>query len=226
MTASSSPLKVAGVVGVVVAVAAGIAVVSLRSALRNAAAAPPSSPAMTAEEMADVVKDMRVAPFEGMGHRGEPVDASVFQGHWTVVSFGFTHCTLVCPTLHREIYRMGQSLADRGVRFVTFSVDPEHDTIAQMADHVAAWGVARDAWTFVKVDSDALAAILAGLSMPGVSEDTSQPITLPGGGTMSNILHTSRFFVVGPDGRVRGLWRGSDPTDVDAMIGWLMVNAR
>jgi cytochrome oxidase Cu insertion factor (SCO1/SenC/PrrC family) len=181
---------------------------------------------MTADEMADIVRDMRIVPFTGITHRGEPADESIVRGGWTVVSFGFTYCTLACPTLHREIYRAADRLADRGVRFVTISVDPAHDTVEQMASHVAQWGVRGDCWTFVRVEADALPGILAELKMPALSDDTANMITLPGGERMANIQHPTRFFVTGPDGTVRGLWRGTDPSEVDAMIRWLLERPR
>jgi protein SCO1/2 len=146
----------------------------------------------------------------------------VFRGQWTVLSFGFTNCTLACPMLHGEIFRSSEKLASRGVKYLTISVDPEHDTVEQMAGYMKPWGVQNDAWTFARVDREMVRALLAGLQMPDVSEDPSQSVALPGGGTMANIQHPTRFFVVGPDATVRGLWRGSDPDDVDAMVRWIL----
>lgn len=211
------------VIGGVMALAAAGIVWSVAS-VGNSPRGPAGTPPLTEAEMADIARDLRITPFRGVSHRGEAVDQSIFAGRWTVLSFGFTYCTVACPILHREIHRAAEKLADRGVRFVTISVDPAHDTVEQMHDHVTRWGVRNDAWTFVRVDPPALPPMLEALRMPALTDDTGNMITLPGGATMPNINHPTRFFVIGPMGDVRGLWRGNDPAEVDEMIRWLLRN--
>lgn len=220
MTDPRSPVRIVLIIsGVVAALGAGI-IVAVHSSGHGAAMG--DEPAMTESEMASIAAEMRIASFEGVDHRGAPIDESVFRGHWTVVSFGFTNCTLACPMLHGEIFRMSEKLADHGVRFLTISVDPDHDTVEAMADYIKPWGVKNDAWTFLRVDRGMVAAMLAGLKMQAITEDPAEVVELPGGGTMANLHHPTRFFVVGPDGAVRGLWRGADPDDVDALVRWVL----
>lgn len=225
MNATGRAIGTMVIVGGVVALGAVGIVWAVRSA-QPPAMASGLNPATTDAEMTEIVRDMRIAAFVGEDHRGAAVDPTMFRDRWTVVSFGFIHCTLVCPMLHSEIHRMAEKLADRGVRFVTFTVDPAHDTTQAMAAHVDQWAMPGDAWTFVRTDGDALSGVLAGLQLGGLSVDESNPIVLTGGETIPNILHPTRFFVVGPDGSVRGMWRGSDPASVDAMIRWLLERTR
>ena len=227
MSATGRAIGTMVIVGGVVALGAVGIAWAVRSA-RSPALASGTGPsaAMGDAEMAEIVRDMRIAPFAGEDHRGAAADPTMFRDRWTVVSFGFVHCTLVCPMLHSEIHRMAEKLADRGVRFVTFTVDPAHDTVASMAMHVDQWAMPGDAWTFVRTDEDALGGVLAGLQLGDLTVDASNPIVLAGGETIPNILHPTRFFVVGPDGSVKGMWRGSDPASVDAMIRWLMDRTR
>ena len=223
MTTARPPVPMILVVLGVVAIAAGAIVVALRSTAPPGL--PEGTPAMTQAEMESIARDMRIAPFTGVDHRGNPIDESSLRGHWTVVSFGFTNCTLVCPMLHGQIFRMTEKLADRGVRFLTISVDPDHDTVEQMAAYMQPWGVKHDAWTFARVDRETVGAMLAGLKMAPIADDPSQTIELPSGGRMANILHPTRFFVVGPDGAVKGLWGGMNPDDVDALVRWMLTRA-
>ena len=225
MSATGRAIGTMVIVGGVVALGAVGIAWAVRSA-RSPALASTQNPTTSDAEMAEIVRDMRIAPFAGEDHRGSAVDAGMFRDRWTVVSFGFIHCTLVCPMLHSEIHRMAERLDGHGVRFVTFTVDPAHDTTAAMARHVEQWAMPGDAWTFVRTDGDALSGVLAGLQLGELSVDASNPIVLTGGETIPNILHPTRFFVVGPDGAVKGMWRGSDPASVDALIRWLMDRAR
>ncbi|MEK7207775.1 MAG: SCO family protein [Pseudomonadota bacterium] len=71
-------------------------------------------------------------------HSGKRVKASDFQGKVVILFFGFTHCPDVCaPTLSRLaalMQRLGDDANRVQVLFVT--VDPEHDTVKQLASFV------------------------------------------------------------------------------------------
>jgi protein SCO1 len=72
---------------------------------------------------------------------GNPFDGTAFNGAWSVVFFGFTHCPDVCPTalsLLRQVQDglkpvQGQRLP---VVFYLSSVDPARDTPAQLKPYV------------------------------------------------------------------------------------------
>ncbi|MCR4346858.1 MAG: SCO family protein [Sulfuricaulis sp.] len=71
-------------------------------------------------------------------HTGKPVRASEFSGKVVIMFFGYTHCPDICaPTLVRldqVMKRLGDEAKDVQVLFVT--VDPEHDTVKQLAGFI------------------------------------------------------------------------------------------
>ncbi len=72
-------------------------------------------------------------------HHGEPFTRARFEGQWTLVFFGFTHCPDVCPTtmvfLDKFIAELeGTEAQDTEVVLVT--VDPARDTVEQLAAYV------------------------------------------------------------------------------------------
>lgn len=70
---------------------------------------------------------------------GEPFSRESFNGHPSVLFFGFTHCPEVCPTSLAEIASwyevLGDEAKDLEAYFVT--VDPERDTAEVLLDYVA-----------------------------------------------------------------------------------------
>jgi protein SCO1/2 len=65
-------------------------------------------------------------------------NADSFKGHWNFVFFGYTHCPDVCPNTMVVFNIIKQELdktlgKDNNVRFVLVSVDPERDTVEEMA---------------------------------------------------------------------------------------------
>ena len=83
----------------------------------------------------------------GLGHgdyqlqtvSGEAFNRDSFNGHPSILFFGFTHCPEVCPTSLAEIASwyetLGDEAKDLNAYFVT--VDPERDTAAVLSDYVA-----------------------------------------------------------------------------------------
>jgi len=71
-------------------------------------------------------------------HTGKSVKASAYQGKVVVLFFGYTHCPDICaPTLTRlaaMLKQLGPDAERVQVLFVT--VDPKHDTVAQLAAFV------------------------------------------------------------------------------------------
>jgi protein SCO1 len=71
-------------------------------------------------------------------HTGKPVRASEFNGKVVIMFFGYTHCPDICaPTLvklDQVVKRLGDEAKNVQVLFIT--VDPEHDTVPQLAGFI------------------------------------------------------------------------------------------
>lgn len=77
-------------------------------------------------------------PFTLTSHTGERMSAEDFRGKYMLIYFGFTFCPDVCPT---ELQTMSAALDTLGadaekVQPIFITVDPERDTVEQMADYV------------------------------------------------------------------------------------------
>jgi protein SCO1/2 len=126
-------------------------------------------------------------------------------GHVWVADFIFTQCTTACPVLTARIVLLQRRLVDPSVRFVSFSVDPEHDTPAVLKEYAALWHGDESRWRLLSTGDDAhLHATAAGMR---VAVQRSADLLNP-------ILHTNRFVLVDAAGHVRGLY---DSTDDDVM---------
>jgi protein SCO1/2 len=74
-------------------------------------------------------------------HDGKPRTLADFSGKAVVVTFGFTHCPDVCPTILADLAgAMRQLGADAGrVQVLFVTVDPERDTADALAKYVTAF---------------------------------------------------------------------------------------
>jgi protein SCO1/2 len=71
-------------------------------------------------------------------HTSKPVKAADFNGKVVIMFFGYTHCPDICaPTLvklDQVVKRLGEDAKNVQVLFIT--VDPEHDTVKQLAGFI------------------------------------------------------------------------------------------
>ncbi|MFY8095017.1 MAG: SCO family protein [Niveispirillum sp.] len=79
-------------------------------------------------------------PFSLTDHTGQAVTQDSLKGKLSLVYFGYSFCPDICPTdlqlIAQALDQLSpEELADTQAFFV--SIDPERDTVAQMADYVA-----------------------------------------------------------------------------------------
>jgi len=77
-------------------------------------------------------------PFTLTDHTGKRVTEKDFSGKFTLIYFGYTSCPDICPAELQVISAALDQLGERA-RNVTplfITVDPERDTVRQMADYV------------------------------------------------------------------------------------------
>ena len=137
--------------------------------------------------------------FSLLDHNGNSVDASVFEGQWDLVFFGFTHCPDVCPITLQVLADAKRQLADKGQsplpRIVLVSVDPERDTPEQLAKYVAAFGDDNLGLTGEVVELKKLTGALGIFFQKAATENEYYTVD-----------HSSVVIVIDPDGRYRGIF--------------------
>ncbi len=114
-------------------------------------------------------------------------------GRVWVADFVFTRCQLTCPAMASAMYDLSTRLP--GVRLVSFTVDPAHDTPERLEKWVGTMGLSREGWDWVTGKSEEeIQAVARGFLVPvGRSGDERM-----------EILHSEKFVLVDKYGRVRG----------------------
>lgn len=150
-------------------------------------------------------------PFSLVDEKGGPVTERDFAGTWMLVYFGYTFCPDVCPT---ELGVMAAAMdalgpaADRVVPlFIT--VDPQRDTPEQIGPYVGAFHPRMRGLTGTPEQIAEVArryrVYYARAPRPEMTEYLMD--------------HSSFIYLVGPDGRVRSLFRpGTTPEALAAAV--------
>jgi protein SCO1/2 len=126
---------------------------------------------------------------------GAPFDARRLQGRWTYVFFGFASCPDICPTTLATLATVRSTLRDLPTELrpdvLLVTVDPSRDDATTLAPYVRHFDPAFHAVTGDEVSLARLASALGA---------AYARVPLTGGGYTMD--HTSRLFLIGPDGRL------------------------
>jgi protein SCO1 len=174
--------------------------------LARAALSPPSEPL----QRATLLPTPRPLPeLALLDQDAQPFDRARLQRRWSLLFFGFTRCPGVCPSTLAVLNQVRQRLQDlpeaRRPQVVLVSVDPQHDTPAQLKTYLKSFNA-----DFLGATGDApqLESLTRSL---GVSV-TMRP--LPGGDY--TVDHTTAIFLVDPAGAWRAVFSSPHSPDVIA----------
>jgi protein SCO1/2 len=164
----------------------------------------------------DNTRGMAIPPFTLKDQDGRAITNDLFTGKVTIVDFYFTHCKLICPLLVQHMRDQVRSLKGTPVKFLSISVDPEHDTPEVIKAYATEHGADPARWTFATGDRQTIGEIVQRGLKYAVGDDPNpdRAIKLEDGRTMNNIVHPSWFVLVGPKGNVLGFYLAEAPTDM------------
>jgi protein SCO1/2 len=155
----------------------------------------------------------RVPDFTLVNRDGRPVGLRDLAGAPWVADFIFTRCPASCPMLTARMARLNRDLpADLGVRLVSFSVDPEHDTPAVLEKYAASFD-APGRWLFLTGSREKILS----LSRDGfkLGLELTPP---PGIDAPEPILHTTRFVLVDGHGGIRGYYEAFEEESMEKLL--------
>jgi protein SCO1/2 len=160
---------------------------------------------------ADLPRLGRVPDFAFVSERGREVAARDLEGKAWVADFVFTRCGGSCPMMSERMSALAAELKDvPGVRFVSFDVDPERDSLADLVAYSRQHRADPERWMFLSGDRSAIRS-LAGegfkLAVEDGHEDDPEPI-----------LHSSRFVLVDGKREIRGYYDGLETVSFDRLV--------
>lgn len=145
-------------------------------------------------------EDRRVGWFSLTERSGRVVTLDDLRGKVWVASFFFSNCPGVCIKLNQTIEQL-QSELNGDVRFVSITVDPDNDTPNRLAEYAARFHADPERWLFLTGPME---------QIKHLAEASFQVAAAPA-------VHSDRLIVVDRTGRVRGSYRGSEETQVNAL---------
>ncbi|TAE80813.1 MAG: SCO family protein [Bacteroidetes bacterium] len=170
----------------------------------------------------------QVPDFKVTNQRGETItQANVNQGIY-LVNFFFASCKDVCPSMNRrlqQVYNEMEDLAeknrnvakDKGVKYsetpvsvISFTVDPENDTVPVLAAYANRMGIKGNNWHFATTDKENMFKIGRGFLLPVSIEDKT-------------IDHSQQILLIDKQNRIRGMYDALDDAEMKRLKGEVKV---
>lgn len=183
-------------------------------------ALPVINPVDLEEEMVDpellrVGYGHTIGKFSFQNQYGRTITESEVKGKVYVAEYFFTTCKSICPVMNKQMTRVYKAFNDNpNVCILSFSVDPEVDTVAQMNRYAEEHGVKDDGmWHFLTGDKEELYK-LARTSFFVLKPAEAQNL----GDAGSDFIHTNNFVLVDREGRIRGYYDGTSDKEVTKLL--------
>jgi protein SCO1/2 len=142
---------------------------------------------------------------------GQVVTEKTLLGHVWISDFFFTSCTTICPMMTARMSQLQKVITSPNIQFISFSVDPDHDTQDVLKQYSTMWRADDSRWHFLRTQRQTLLETAAGMKTFVQPPDKDTPIQ-----------HSSIFILTDAQGKVRGVYDSSDSVamqrlTVDAM---------
>lgn len=156
----------------------------------------------------------RIGDFSFLNQEGKTITQSEVEGKIYVAEYFFTTCGTICPKMNKQMRRIQFEFADNDeVRLMSFTVDPEVDTVEQMKRYAEDHGAKKGQWHFLTGSKEDLYS-LARKSFFVLKPAEAQNL----GDVGSDFIHTNNFVLVDRKGRIRGYYDGTSKKKVDELM--------
>jgi len=146
-----------------------------------------------------------VPSFQLINQDGQPFGSSNLAGKIWIADFIYSTCPGPCPMISSRMSEMQKPLEKTDVHFISFTVDPDKDTPAQLHEYANRLQAQPGRWDFLTGPKSEI----YNLSQNGfklAAADRSSSNTEP--------LHSTRMILVDRRGQIRGYY---DATTADAI---------
>lgn len=155
-----------------------------------------------------------IGPFAFTDQNGKTLTQDDVRGKVFVAEYFFTTCGTICPKMNKQMQRVQKAfMADDRVKILSFTVDPETDTVGQMKLYAEGHGAKSGKWHFLTGDKKKLYS-LARKSFFVLKPAEAENL----GDAGSDFIHTNNFVLVDQKLRIRGYYDGTSEKEVNHLI--------
>jgi protein SCO1/2 len=156
-----------------------------------------------------------IPPFNFIDEDGKSFGSTNLENKFYVAAYFFTQCPSICKDMSTNLKYLSGRVADfKDVEIVSFSCDPERDTVEALKEYAQRYEYTSGQWHFLTGNKDSLYT----LAIKGFLIPTSEDVLAPGG-----FLHSEQFVLIDKKKRIRGFYDGTNLREVKRLIDEIKV---
>lgn len=163
-----------------------------------------------------------VPAFSFISQSNDTVTSAMLRDHVYIADFIFTNCKGTCPNLSKNFVEVQKAYQnDTRVKLVSFSVDPERDSVPQLKLYAKRYGAIDGKWFFCTGEKKQLADLFV--------NGFKVPVDMDHIDSAGQITHSEKIMLVDQDGIVRKFYDGTKDENIDSLINnieYLLVEKR
>ncbi len=126
------------------------------------------------------------------------------KGQVWVADFMFTTCPGPCPRMSSQMHQVQMALEKEGIKLVSFTVDPKHDTPEVLAEYGKTYKASPGVWYFLTGTQPDLNHLSLDVFKLGPVDGTFE--------------HSTRFVLVDRQGNIRQYYLTAEPDAIPTLI--------
>jgi protein SCO1/2 len=151
-----------------------------------------------------------IPDFEFYDQDSVKITLETFRDKIYVADFFFTSCPTICPVMKTQMLRVYEEfLENEEVLFLSHTIDPDYDSVPVLKEFAERLEVSSKKWHFVTGRKEDIFRIGQNSYMVTAADDPNEP---------GGYLHSGHFILVDKQKRIRGLYDGTDPVQVNRLM--------
>ena len=157
-----------------------------------------------------------IPKFKLVDQEGEFFGSDDILGKIVVADFFFTTCPGICPKLTGQMSRLQKYIFEHPnlkseYSLMSFTVDPETDTVGKMHTYAQDYGVEYEYWKLLTGEKDSIYNLAINFfKLPAIDLGTD---TIP-----EPFVHSERLVLLDKKGFIRGYYDGTDSSSVSELM--------
>ncbi|MGB1050974.1 MAG: SCO family protein [Chitinophagales bacterium] len=128
----------------------------------------------------------------------------------SIVTFFFTRCPSICPTVSGNLLKVQNQLSDKGdFQILSISVDPKRDSVTRLLEYSKDYNALPGRWDFLTGDSATILTLYRKTFKLPFDESM---------GKMAYQAHSSKVFLVRNKTDILGFYDGTNPEEMKLLV--------
>ncbi len=172
------------------------------------------NPETVDQNLLQVGQGHTIGTFSFQNQFGKWISLNDVKGKVFVAEYFFTTCQTICPKMNDQMQRVQAAFKNESqFSILSFTVNPEVDTIDQLKRYADEHGAIAGKWHFLTGNKEKLyEAARKSFFLLKKSEVENQ------GDVGTDFIHTNNFVLIDKQLRIRGYYDGTNSKDVDKLM--------